>query len=114
MSRARVGRAVGLALLAAAWTLANGGAIAHTGGSNGYAVVMVDGERVRYTLTLWPAALPAAIVERLGRARDGDAASGEALLGLVRDKITLQADGRRCQPDAGRVAPPGQAESLTL
>src|SRR6185436_15136338 len=45
---------------------------AHTGGSNGYAVVSVEEDRVRYELTLWPTALPPAIGERIGRARAGD------------------------------------------
>jgi len=87
---------------------------AHTGGSNGYAVVSVEEDRVRYELTLWPTALPPAIGERIGRARSGDTASGDVLLGIVRDKITLFAGGRPCRPEGGRVAPPALADSLTL
>ena len=110
----RRGRAVALALLAGAAVLGAGRAVAHTGGSNGYAIVTVDGERVRYTLTLWPAALPTEIAERIARARAGDSASGEALLRVVREKVVLRADGRRCTPASGRLTPPGPAASLTL
>ena len=102
--------AVVIALAVATVTSAD----AHTGGSNGYAVVTVDNVRVWYQLTLWPAALPPVLAEQIGRARKGDEASREALIGLVRHKITLRADGLPCQSGAGRVEPPTSAESLTL
>jgi hypothetical protein len=90
-------------------------ACAHEGGSNGYAVITIEETRVRYRLTLWPAALPVAVGEEIRRARDGDTASRERLLGIVRDKVTLSVEGRRCQPGPGTVAPAeAPAESLTL
>ncbi|MEX2224055.1 MAG: HupE/UreJ family protein [Candidatus Rokuibacteriota bacterium] len=55
-----------LVLLAAATA---GPALAHPGGSNGYAVITIDGDRVRYRLTLWPATLPPPIGEQIRRAR---------------------------------------------
>ena len=102
--------ACALALAAAAVTSAD----AHTGGTNGYAVVTVDGAHVRYQLTLWPAALPPPIAGQIQHARAGDAGSRGALIAIVRDKITLRADGRPCRAEGGRVVPAGQAESLTL
>jgi HupE / UreJ protein len=88
---------------------------AHEGGSNGYAVITIEETRVRYRLTLWPAALPATVGEEIRRVREGDTASRERLLGVVRDKVTLVVEGRRCQPGPGTVAPvEAPAESLTL
>ena len=46
---------IALALLAVA---AASVAVAHTGGTNGYASIAIDGATARYTLTLWPATLP--------------------------------------------------------
>jgi len=99
-----------VALAVAAITPAYG----HTGGTNGYAVISVEGAHVRYQLTLWPVALPPAIAEQIGRARSGDAVSRDAVIGLVRDKIRLSAGSRRCQPGSDRVQPSSQADSLTL
>jgi HupE / UreJ protein len=88
---------------------------AHEGGTNGYAVITIEEARVRYRLTLWPAALPAAVGEEMRRARAGDAASRERLLGVVRDKVMLAVEGRRCQPGPGTIAPTeAAAESLTF
>jgi hypothetical protein len=88
---------------------------AHEGGSNGYAVITIEETRVRYRLTLWPAALPTAVGEEIRRAREGDPASRQRLLGVVRDKITLAVEGRRCQPGSVTVASAETpAESLTL
>jgi hypothetical protein len=102
---------IGLALVMAA----AGAASAHTGGSNGYASITVDRASVRYSLTLWPATLPPAVAQQIQQARAGDAASRVQLLGVVRDKVTLAAQGRRCQPGPGSLQPTtSQPESLTL
>jgi hypothetical protein len=105
-------RAIGLALALTA--TAAGVAGAHTGGSNGYAVVAVEGDRVHYQLTLWPATLPPAVAEQIGRTRVGDGASRDALIALVGDKITLLAQGRRCRAAEGRVEPASQTDSLAV
>ncbi len=110
----RAGRTLllGLTLVTAA---ASGSLFAHPGGSNGYAAFTVDGGRVRYSLTLWPATLPAAMAEQTERARAGDAASRNQLLAVIRDKVTLTAHGHRCEPGAGSVPPSATpTESLTL
>jgi hypothetical protein len=89
--------------------------LAHPGGSHGYAVLAVDGDSVRYSLTLWPATLPPAVAEEIRRTRAGDTASGRRLLDTVRDRVTLTAHGQRCQPGPGSVPPSAAAaESLTL
>jgi hypothetical protein len=109
MSRAL---AAALVLLAAATA---GPALAHSGGSNGYAVIAIDGARIRYSLTLWPATLPPPMGELIRRAREGDAPSRDRLLGLIRDKVTLTAEGRRCGAGPGSVpTSTAPAESLTL
>jgi HupE / UreJ protein len=101
---------VGLVLVAAAAS-----ARGHTGGSNGWAVVTIDRESVRYSLTLWPAVLPSEVAERIEGARAGDAGQAAQLLGIVRDKVTVIAGGERCQPGTGSIpAPPAPGGSLTL
>jgi hypothetical protein len=88
---------------------------AHPGGSNGYAVITIDGERVRYRLTLWPATLPAPVGDQVRRARAGDVPSRDHLLGVIREKVTLTAGGRRCEAGPGAIVEtPSSAESLTM
>ncbi|HEY7518134.1 MAG TPA: HupE/UreJ family protein [Methylomirabilota bacterium] len=88
---------------------------AHEGGSNGYAAIAVQRDTIRYSLTLWPAALPAPVASQIMRAREGDAGSRDALIGFVRDKVALTAHGQRCQPGAAVDLPPNPAtDSLTL
>jgi hypothetical protein len=87
----------------------------HEGGSNGYAAVAIERARVRYSLTLWPAALPAAVADQITRARAGDVVSRERLLGFVRDKVTIAAQDRRCVAGPGSDLPPNPGtDSLTL
>jgi len=102
-----------LLLLVAA---ARAGAVsAHTGGSNGYAAVSVDGPSVRYTLTLWPAALPPAIADTLRRVHAGDESSRDGLLAVVRDKVRFTVADRRCVPGHGALAPVSAGvESVTV
>ncbi len=104
------------ALAAALVLLATAGpALAHPGGSNGYAVITIDGDRVRYHLTLWPATLPPPVADQIRNARTGDAPSRDRLLGVIRDKVTLTAAGRRCEAGRGSIPEaPSSAESLTL
>jgi HupE / UreJ protein len=90
-------------------------ALSHTGGSTGHAAIALDRESIRYSLTLWPAALPPAVAEELQLARAGRAVSRDRLLGFVRDKVTLVAQGKRCEPGPGSLLPPAPpAESVTL
>jgi hypothetical protein len=110
----RTGRAL-LVVLAFVVAATVSPAVAHTGGSNGYAAITIDRTGIRYSLTLWPATLPPAVAEQIQRARAGHAASRDHLLGFIRDKVTLMAQGRRCEagPASLRLGP-SPTESLTL
>jgi hypothetical protein len=102
-------------VLVAAAVVAGGRAEPHTGGSTGYASLTVERTSARYTLTLWPAAMPPALADEIRRARAGDAPSAERLLGVVRDKIGLITRGRRCEPGRGALSPTqAKADSLTV
>lgn len=104
-----------LAALALVALAAARDASAHEGGSNGYASIAVGRAGIRYSLTLWPATLPTAVADQITRARAEDAASRDRLLGFIRDKVTLVAQGQRCEPGTGAVLPPNPAtDSLTL
>ena len=87
-----------------------GDSAAHTGGSTGYATLTVERATIRYTLTLWPAALPAAIGEAI---RAEDAATRDRLLAGLRDKVVLVAGGQRCAARTAAVEP-GPADSVTF
>jgi hypothetical protein len=104
---------VGLAALAT--VAGSSGAYAHTGGSTGYAGITVSGNTIRYSLTLSPPDLPAAVAEELVRARSGRPDSRERLVGYIKDKIHLDDRGRRCEPAQGFVEVPARdVESVTL
>jgi HupE / UreJ protein len=105
---------IGAIVLAGVSAIVVGPAFAHTGGSTGYAVITVGRDSVRYSLTLWPAALPPSVAEPLERARAGDGPSRDHLLDIVRGKVTLLAQGRRCEAGSGALAPLSSPESLTL
>jgi hypothetical protein len=78
-------------------------------------LVTVDGPSARYSLTLWPAALPPAVADDVRRTRAGDESSRERLLAVIRDKVALTARGRRCAAGRGSLAPASpSAESVTL
>ena len=96
-------------VLAAGATPAGG----HSGGSNGWAVVTIGREGIRYSLTLWPATMPPGVAEQVEGARAGDAARRAQLLAVVHDQVTIAARGQRCQPGPGSVAP-ATTESLTV
>ena len=91
------------------------GALAHTGGTTGYAALVIDGATIRYTLTLWPATLPAAAGAELQRTRGGDAVSRDRWLATLREKIVLTADGRRCAAGPASAPLPAPApETITM
>jgi hypothetical protein len=78
-----------------------GPAEAHVRGSTGYAAIGISGNTVRYGLALSPSAAPPPVAEDLTRAAHGNAPSRERVLGYVRAKVTLFAQGQRCEPVAG-------------
>jgi hypothetical protein len=92
-----------------------GPARGHPGGTTGYASIAISPGSVRYSLTLWPATLPPPVADPLRRAQAGDAASADVALAMIRGKVTMVADGRRCEPGPGALRPAAPpAESLTL
>jgi hypothetical protein len=104
--------AAGLVLAAAATA---GPARAHTGGSTGHAAVTVDGASIRYRLTLWPSTMPPTVAEDLRLAREGSVPARDRLLGVVRDKVILAAQGARCAAGRGSLVPPAPGvESVTF
>ena len=104
-----------IAVVLVAAAAAGGPAWSHSGGSTGYASIAIDGASIRYSLTLWPAAMPPAVAEEIRRARTGDGDSRDRLLAVLRGKISMVAQGRPCPPGPGSLLPPSPAvESLTL
>jgi HupE / UreJ protein len=76
-------------------------AIAHTGGTTGYAAILISGRGIRYSLTLSPAGLPTPVVEELRLAQAGARPSRERLLRMLGEKITMLDRGARCLPGPG-------------
>lgn len=104
-----------LALALVFLAVAAGEATGHEGGSTGYATIVVEDDRVRYSLTLWPEALPEPVAGDVARARGGDAASGRRLIDVVRSKVMLTANGARCDAGTGSARPPQPGSpALTL
>ena len=90
-------------------------AFPHSGGSTGFASIAIGRESIRYSLTLWPSALPPAMAQELLLARAGRAASRDRLLGVIHDKVTLVVEGRRCEAGPGSLSPPSpHGASVTL
>jgi len=107
--------AAGAALAIACLSAGSTATLAHTGGSTGYASIIISGNAVRYSLTLSPSALPAGVAEDLARARSGRADGRERWLNLIRDKVVLIDQGRRCEPAQGSIeAQRAEVESVTL
>jgi hydrogenase/urease accessory protein HupE len=97
----------GVAWLFVALFLAQAGAaLAHVGGTTGFATVSVHGGTVRYSLTLSADALGAAGVARPPDMRLPQSPDDDALARLVAGKVEISADGRRCEPVPGTVTPP--------
>ena len=99
-----------------AWMAGGVSAIsAHTGGSTGYASILISGRGIRYSLTLSPGGLPAPVVEELRGVQFAAGRSRETLLGLLREKITVLDRGSRCAPGPGFFErSPFGSETVTL
>ena len=87
-------------------------AVGHGGGTTGYASVAVSRNAIRYRLTLAPTGFPEVVAGRLQRIAAGDAEAGAWLLGVIRERIVLVADGTRCEPGRGHIVP-GDADTVT-
>ncbi len=102
-------RCAALVVLAVAGGVAP--ALAHVGGSTGHAAFAIDGATIRYTLTLWPATLPAPIAADLRRVVPGEAPPG--ILAALPEKVILVAGGGRCGAGTAAVES-GAGESVIV
>jgi hypothetical protein len=76
----------------------SGSAAAHTGGTTGYARITVEGETVRYSLTL--------DLETAAKTESGALQAGQdALAGIVSHHVGISADGTPCAALPGTVQP---------
>jgi HupE/UreJ protein len=95
--------------------LAAGAAWAHTGGTTGYASITISRSTVRYSVALPTAALPSDLAETLRLAQTGSQPNRDKLLDVLREHIVLRANGTRCEPGPGQVAPSAfDAPSVTM
>jgi hypothetical protein len=96
----------GLLAPAALALLFVGSALGHTGGSTAYAEVTVDGQTVRYTLSLPVDASGRTNPDPLSTERSPGPREYEPLARMVARQVTVAANGRPCAALPGAVQPP--------
>jgi hypothetical protein len=84
----------------------NASAVAHTGGTTGFARITVEGQTVRYSLTLDLEAVSRVQTAPAGASRVPFSTDHDALAGIVAQHIAVLADGNPCVPLPGTVQPP--------
>jgi hypothetical protein len=84
---------------------------AHTGGTTGFAQVTVQGQTIRYRLTLGLDALERATSDPANANQLPLGPDYEPLVGLVTRHTTITADGAACVPVPGNVQPPAPGRS---
>jgi HupE/UreJ protein len=90
-------------------------ASAHTGGTTTFVTITVSGNALRYSASLFASAAPAPIADSLARAQAGQPDARATLVTLFRDRISVVADGTRCEPAPGGVLPPdADPEKVTV
>lgn len=97
-------RAVALAVLWTVWLVGGGPASAHTSGTTGYAAVTVNGQSVRYALSLMLEAAPSETTDALRLDR---------LAETVASHVTVSADGRACAAVPEHALPPTPDRAAT-
>ena len=85
--------------------------IAHTGGTTGFAQVTVQGQTVRYSLTLGLDTLERAAANPTGASQTPIGSDYDALAGVVARHVVITADERACAPVPGTVQPPAPGRS---
>src|SRR5215216_6447685 len=100
--------------LALLFFVSGGSAEAHTGGTTGFAAVTVDGQTVRYSLSLSLEAVEGAKTNSLPADHVRHSADYDALAGRVARHITISADGHPCVPLPGIVQPPAPERSSVV
>lgn len=88
-----------------------GGAKTHTGGTTGFAKVTVDGQTVRYSLTLSLDAVGGVLTTPGETQRTPPAADYDALAGIVSRHVAISADGHTCAALPASVQPPAPDRS---
>jgi len=84
-----------------------GSAVAHTGGTTGFARITIEGETVRYSLTL--------DLEAASKIQNGPlAADHDAFAGIISRHIEVSADGTSCAPLPGMVQPAQPGRSVVV
>lgn len=84
-----------------------GHATAHTGGTTGFARVTIEGETVRYNLTL--------DIEAVSKAQSGPVEGGrDALADIVARHVEVSADGKACAALPGTVQPSQPGRSVVV
>jgi hydrogenase/urease accessory protein HupE len=81
-------------------------AASHTGGTTGFVSITVKENSARYTVSLYPRSLPAPVADTLLGAQAGRADARDQIVELVRQKISIAADGQSCVAGQGQVLPP--------
>jgi HupE / UreJ protein len=94
--------------------VSGGSAQAHSGGTTGFAAVTVDGQTVRYSLSLTLEAVEGARTNPLPAGQVRLSADYEALAAMVARHITISADGNPCVPLPGIVQPPAPERSSVV
>ena len=92
--------------LALLFCVRGGSAEAHTGGTTGFATLTVDGQSLRYTLSLSLEALAGAKTGALTTDQVQHSAEYQALADSVARHITISADSNPCVPLPAIVQPP--------
>jgi hypothetical protein len=86
---------------------------AHSGGTTGMATIRVDGDTVRYDLTL-PDVPPGPLADRMQLGRPDASPDYRPLVEALSQKVRIRADGGDCTPAEGKITPPSAAAlSLT-
>ncbi len=91
-----------------------GAAAAHTGGTTGFAKITVEGETVRYSLTLDLEAASKVLTAPAGAGQGPLAADPDALADIVSRHVEISADGKPCAPLPGSVQPPQPGRTIVV
>jgi hypothetical protein len=100
--------------LALLFCVSGGSAEAHTGGTTGFATLTVDGQSLRYTLSLSLEALAGVKTGALTTDQAQHSAGYQALADSVARHITISADDNPCVPLPGIVQPPALERSTVV
>ena len=87
---------------------------AHTGGTTGFATVTVDGQSVRYSLSLTHEAVEGARTSLLPADHVRHSADYDALADRIARHISISADGNPCEPLPSIVQPPALERSSVV